>query len=97
MSNEAKPQAPTILSESTISAFTDEDLLDLYVSLPKKLRDDYFISTAIAAGIAGVTQRTIQLWIEIGLIRAVLIGRKYRVFAPSLKDHLKNQAIKRPR
>jgi hypothetical protein len=69
-----------------------EQLLDLYLSLDPKQREGQFAGTACAAEKVGVSQRTIQLWIEIGKIRAVLLGGKYTVFIPSLWQHLKNQA-----
>lgn len=69
-----------------------EQLLDLYLSLDPKQRAEQFAGTASAAEKIGVSQRTIQLWIEIGKIRAVLLGGKYTVFIPSLWQHLKNQA-----
>jgi hypothetical protein len=68
-----------------------EQLLDLYLSLDPKQRDGQFAGTACAAEKVGVSQRTIQLWIEIGKIRAILLGGKYTVFIPSLWQHLKNQ------
>jgi excisionase family DNA binding protein len=76
-------------------AQADEQLLDFYLDMPKKLGDNHFAETARAAEIADVTQRTVQLWIEGGLVRAVFVGGKYRVSLSSLREHLKNQAANR--
>ncbi|PYP89991.1 MAG: hypothetical protein DMF61_01970 [Blastocatellia bacterium AA13] len=68
---------------------TDEELLDLYLRLPKKERDRRFVNTAKAAEICGMAQRTVQYWIEIGLVRAIPIGKRYRICTESLYAHLK--------
>ncbi|MEW6207698.1 MAG: helix-turn-helix domain-containing protein [Acidobacteriota bacterium] len=70
---------------------TDEQLLDFYLSLPSKLRKDHFAETSQAAEMTGLSQRTIQLWIEGGLIRAMLVGGKYKVSLASLKAYLKRR------
>lgn len=67
------------------------DLLDMYLTLPHKQREQRFADTASAARITGLTQRTIQLWIEFGAIRAIPIGRKYKIDLESLKDYLKSR------
>ena len=74
---------------------TEEDLLRLYLRLPRKERRDLFADTARAAELTDLSQRTIQLWIETGAIRAVSIGRKYWVYLESLDDYLNQQAKKR--
>ena len=74
---------------------TDEDLLRLYLRLPKKERRELFADTAQAAELTDLSQRTIQLWIETGAIRAVSIGRKYWVYLKSLDDYLNLLAKKR--
>ncbi len=53
-----------------------------------------FINTAQAAEITGLSMRTIQLWIESGVVRAIVIGRKYKVVVESLKEHLESQISK---
>jgi excisionase family DNA binding protein len=83
---------------STLTAnMTDEELLELYLSLPKRERERRFISTAHTAELTGLSVRTIQLWIETGALRAVPVGRKYRVDVESLRKHLYTQASKRLR
>lgn len=71
--------------------FTGAELLSLYLSLPPERRENVFISTAEAAKITGVSTRTIQLWIECGALRAIVIGRKYRIVLESLEEHLRTQ------
>ncbi|HYO12365.1 MAG TPA: helix-turn-helix domain-containing protein [Thermoanaerobaculia bacterium] len=78
-----------------IANLTDTDLLRLYLSLPPALREEVFINTAQAAEITGVSMRTIQLWIESGTVRAIVIGRKYRIVLESLRAHLESQMSKR--
>ncbi|HEU0049922.1 MAG TPA: helix-turn-helix domain-containing protein [Nitrososphaera sp.] len=67
------------------------DLLDVYLTLPHKQREQSFADTASAARITGLTQRTIQLWIEFGAIRAIPIGCKYKIDLESLKAYLKSR------
>ena len=69
----------------------NNDLLDMYLTLPHKQREQRFADTASAARITGLTQRTIQLWIEFGAIRAIPIGRKYKIDLESLKAYLKSR------
>lgn len=73
---------------------TDEELLRMYLKVPKKERRDLFADTARAAELTDLSQRTIQLWIETGAIRAVPIGKKYQVYLESLRDYLEKQAKK---
>lgn len=72
-----------------------EDLLTRYLSLPEKLREEEFADTCQAAKITGLNRRTILYWIDMGSVRAVPVGRKYRVHLPSLRAHLKTEADKR--
>jgi len=74
---------------------SDEQLLELYLSMSSKQRNEKFSNTAQAAELAGISQRTIQFWIEIGVIRAVPIGKKYQVDLSSLKEYLKSRIDKR--
>lgn len=82
-------------SLTTAAYVTDEELLELYLTLPKGKREERFADTARAAEMAGLSVRTIQLWVESGAVRAVTVGRKYRVDLQSLRDYLKLQALKR--
>ncbi len=74
---------------------TDEELLRMYLKLPKKERSELFADTARAAELTDLSQRTIQLWIETGAIRAISIGKKYQVYLESLGDYLTKEAKKR--
>ena len=63
-------------------------MLNLYLATPTKQRDEQFLSTADAAEIGGVSQRTIQFWIDSGALAAIRIGKNYRVSRDSLREHL---------
>ena len=82
-------------SSVEVVRLSDIQLLDLYLSLSPAARDRMFVDTAQAAGATGVSMRTIQLWIESGAVRAIAIGRKYRIVLESLRAHLKSQMNKR--
>lgn len=82
-------------SPSMLTSATDAELLNLYLSLSPAAREKIFIDTAQAARITGVSVRTIQLWIESGAVRAILVGSKYRIVLDSLKAHLERQIEKR--
>lgn len=85
-------QDPTSQIENPDS--TDDQLLDSYLAMPRKLRERHFVDTATAAGITGVSQRTIELWIESGSVRAVLVGNRYHVTLSSLRHYVKRRARK---
>jgi len=82
-------------SPADIADLTDAELLSLYLSLPPAAREKEFIVTAQAAEMTGVSMRTIQLWIESGAVRAIAIGRKYRIVVESLRGHLRSQMDRR--
>jgi len=84
---------PSGLNDS--SDQNDEQLLDLYLSLPEAQRQERFVSTLRAARFVGLSQRTMQLWIECGTIQAVSVGRKYLVDLQSVKKELRVQMLKR--
>jgi excisionase family DNA binding protein len=85
-------RTPHITSSSLTAEESDShSLLDMYLTLPHKQREQRFADTASAAKITGLTQRTIQLWIEFGAIRAIPIGRKYKIDLESLKEYLKSR------
>ena len=69
-------------------SFTVSALLDLYLATPNKQRDEQFLSTACAAEIAGLSQRTIQFWIDSGALSAIRIGKNFRVSRDSLREYL---------
>ena len=75
---------------------TDEELLELYLSLHSKQREQRFSDTRQAAELTGLSVRTIQFWIETGAIRATVIGKKYRVDLDSVRKYLKHQMNSHP-
>jgi excisionase family DNA binding protein len=75
-------------AQAQIPALTISALVDLYLSAPTKQRDEQFVSTARAAEIAGLSQRTIQFWIDSGALLAIRIGKNYRVSRDSLREYL---------
>lgn len=78
-----------------MASLTDAELLSLYLSLSSASREKVFANTAQAAKITGVSMRTIQLWIECGTVRAIVVGSKYRIVLESLRAHLELQMNKR--
>ncbi len=78
-----------------IAGCTDAELLSHYLALPPASREKIFVNTAQAAKITGVSMRTIQLWIECGTVRAIIVGSKYRILLDSLRSHLELQMSKR--
>lgn len=66
------------------------ELLTLYLAATIKQREAYFADTARAAEIAGLSRRTIQLWIDIGVLQALRIGKNYRVSLDSLRKYLES-------
>jgi excisionase family DNA binding protein len=72
--------------------FKEEQLVELYLSMRPAKRVERFADTARAAELAGVTPRAVQQWIAGGAIRAVLIGKKYRIDVESLRFYLKERA-----
>jgi len=81
--------SPTMMTKANDGDVSD--LLEIYLTLPHKQREQRFADTASAAKITGLTQRTIQLWIEFGSIRAIPIGRKYKIDLESLIAYLKSR------
>ncbi len=78
----------TEMSLATHSQVSNEDLLTLWLSLSDKERQDKFADTATAARKIGLSQRTVQAWIDTDRIRAVPVGKKYQVYLVSLKRYL---------
>ena len=70
------------------------ELLTLYLAATVKQREAQFADTARAAEIAGLSRRTIQLWIDIGVLQALRIGKNYRVSLDSLRTYLESQIDK---
>jgi excisionase family DNA binding protein len=81
-------QVSTALVPGPLRSSSDRDLLVLFLSLPKIERKIQFADTAQTAEFVGMSRRTIQLWIELGQIRAVRVGKKYHVHLGSVHGYL---------
>lgn len=75
-----------------VETLAAEDLLGLYLSLPEEKRQQKFANTSDTARMVGLSRRTIQMWIEGGLVAAIKVGRKYQVSLDSLWAYLKSRA-----
>lgn len=83
-------QRAAALAQSRV--LTDDELLALHMSLTTEERKDQFADTARVAAMVGLSRRTIQFWIEIGLLHAIRVGRrKYKVSLESLNECLRTQ------
>lgn len=98
MAAEIKDQGRTVaISPALLSRgeSPEADLLAYYLSLLPAKRNELFLDTASAAERVGVSQRTIQAWIDAGFINAVPVGRKFRVFVESLLNYVRTRALSR--
>lgn len=66
----------------------EHELLDFYLSLTPDEQKLLFNSTAAAAGNFGISQRTLQRWIEEGSILAIRSGAKYQVYIPAVERYI---------
>ena len=69
----------------------NQELLKLYLSLPRQEREKRFANTTRVAELTGSSRRTIQFWVQIGVVDAVLIGKKYEVDLNSLTAYLSSR------
>ena len=96
MSYETRRVEPARVPNQSNSTSTTESsqhqLLQHYLALTKKSRDLEFVTTSRASKKVGLSQRTIQFWVQIGRVDAVFIGRKWLVSVKSLVEYLENQA-----
>jgi excisionase family DNA binding protein len=76
---------------STIDVPSDNELLELYLRLQANDRAARFADTARAAELVGLSRRTIQSWIDAGVIRAIPVGKKYQVCLESLRACLRQR------
>jgi len=67
-------------------------LLERWWLLAEENRRTEFADVIHAAAIAGVAPRTLLDWINQGLVASLPIGRKHRVYLPSLKAFLAQRA-----
>jgi excisionase family DNA binding protein len=85
----AVQQAATLAQSQVL---TENDLLTLFLASPGKQREEQFADTARVAEMTGLSRRTIQIWIDIGLLQAIRLGRKkYQISLASLRDCLRRQ------
>ena len=80
--------APT---KSAKEDFTDSELLKLYLGAADQERKKLFADTGRAADLTGLSRRTIQFWVETGAIRAIAIGRRYKIYLPNLTSYLETR------
>ena len=69
--NDKSIQSPRVEAEKS----HEENLLKHYLMLRGQARENEFISTTVAAEMAGVTQRTIVRWINEGKVFGIRIGK----------------------
>ncbi len=67
---------------------SERELINIWLSTSREERKQKFAGTARAAEIAGVSQRTVQFWIDSGYLASLRIGKKYQIYLPSLIEHL---------
>ena len=67
---------------------TAENLSKLYRNMPEGQRPLRFADTAAVADRYAIPVRTLHNWIGLGLIQAVKIGKKYKVYLPSVNAYL---------
>lgn len=72
--------------------YSNNGLLEQYLAMTQERRNQKFPTTARAAAMVGMSQRTIQFWIHIGKFEAVFIGGKWRVNIDSLIEFLERRA-----
>lgn len=68
-----------------------KDLLELYLAASAQERGKLFLDTERAAQLTGLSRRTIQFWIETGVVKAIAIGRRYEVYLPTLTSYLQTR------
>ncbi|MBS1807266.1 MAG: helix-turn-helix domain-containing protein [Acidobacteria bacterium] len=74
-----------------MGSYTKEELLPFYLEKTAEQRNKLFADTARTAEIFGVSQRTIQNWIELGWIQAIKIGKKHQVYLNSVTEYIKRE------
>jgi excisionase family DNA binding protein len=79
------------ITKSTEGELTDGELLKLYLAAPDQERAKLFVDTRGAADLTGLSRRTIQFWVETGAVRAIAIGRTYKVYLPNFICYLQTR------
>lgn len=67
------------------------ELLPLFLAMPLEQRSKHFADTAHTAEMFGVSQRTIQAWIECGWVNAVTVGKKHQVHLDSVREYVEKK------
>jgi excisionase family DNA binding protein len=65
-----------------------KELVDVYFSYSPDQRKRLFASTAATSNVYGISQRTLQRWIEEGVIVAIRIGEKYQIYLPAMERYI---------
>jgi hypothetical protein len=89
-----EPSVVETRDDAQPSITAPEDLLERYLALAADDRHREFLSTTGAAEFTGKARRTIQFWVEIGVVEAVFIGNRCWISVDSLKKYLKRRANK---
>jgi hypothetical protein len=55
---------------------SERELVNIWLSMSREERKQKFAGTARAAEMAGVSQRTVQFWIDAGYLMSLRIGKK---------------------
>ncbi len=71
-----------------------DELLDRFLALEPAARTEIFCTVTEAATLAAVGTRTVQRWIEVGEVDAVLVGPRYWLRRESLLAYLRSRALK---
>lgn len=67
---------------------SEREMAEIWLSMSREERREKFAGTARAAEIAGVSQRTVQFWIDSGYLVSLRIGKNYQIYLPLLVEHL---------
>lgn len=67
----------------------EEELLNRFLALRGKARMEEFITVAEAAEMVDCSHNAILKWINEGKIEAVKVGGRFRIWRPTLNDHLR--------
>jgi len=77
--------------DSRTSEPTEQLLLQRYLALSSLERKREFAGTAETANLLGLSRRTVQLWVETGIVKSVSIGRKHFICLDSLRKVLEKK------
>lgn len=91
-------QTPTQISsaQSPLNRAEPENPVDLYFRLSDRQRQERFLDTHDVAAKFSLSQRTVQHWINLNVITAVVVGKKkYKVDLHSVEAFLRERAQQR--